>query len=268
METSDRQAEWARLEVANQKEMLAYLGTSPLAQVEQTNSLHWVITKVPSNDYNGVLSTQLTDSAIDSTIQRILDRFQAERLPFVWFIDQDTTPIDLSGRLVSRGCSRLDPGQGMAIELPALPDLLLKRSDLVVRRVNTPDELEAWMDVWTQMHGEARQPRIALYKSLLLRSDHRFRHYVAWLNGKPVGTTQLFLGKRSAGLYCEAVLPTYQRQGIGTALVVEALREAYLAGSTTVFTGPTPESASMYRRLGFRVFKSQGDMYHRWPDML
>lgn len=267
METFNRHAEWARLEVSNQQEMLTYFGTSPLAQAVHNHSLHWVITGVPSNDYNGILSTTLTDSTADQTIEQILTHFQAAKLPFVWYINRNTTPIDLPQRLVRHGCTRLDPGQGMALELSGLPNLTDSRADLVIRRVRTPDELTAWMDVWTQMDGEIRQPREALYNSLLLRPDLRLRHYVAWVADMPVGTAQLFLGQQSAGLYCVAVLPAYQRQKVGTALVLTALREAHLANYTTVLTGPTLESAFMYRQLGFDVFNSSSEVYHIWPDI-
>lgn len=267
METFNRQAEWARLETDNQQEMLAYFGTSPLAQTVHNDCLHWVITGVPSNDYNGILSTTLMDSTADQAIEQILTHFQAARLPFVWYVNGGTTPTDLPQRLVRHGCTRLDPGQGMALELSGLPNLTGSRADLVIRRVSTPDELTAWMDVWTQIDGENRQPREALYDSLLLRPDLRLRHYVAWVADRPVGTAQLFLGQQSAGLYCVAVLPAYQRQKVGTGLVLTALREAYLADYSIVLTGPTSESASMYRQLGFDVFNSYSEVYHIWPDI-
>lgn len=267
METFNRHAEWARLETDNQQEMLAYVGTSPLAQAIHDDSLHWVITGVPSNDYNGILSTTLMDSTADQAIEQILTHFQVTRLPFVWYINCGTTPTDLPQRLVRQGCTRLDPGQGMALELSGLPNLADSRADLVIRRVSTPDELTAWMDVWTQMNDENRQPREALYNSLLLRPDLQLRHYVAWVADRPVGTAQLFLGQQSAGLYCVAVLPAYQRQKVGTALVLTALQEAYLANYGTVLTGPTSESASMYRQLGFNVFNSSSEVYHSWPDI-
>ena len=53
---------WPYLEAANQAELLAYLGTSALAESYFAQDITWVITGVASNDYNGVLWARLTSA--------------------------------------------------------------------------------------------------------------------------------------------------------------------------------------------------------------
>jgi ribosomal protein S18 acetylase RimI-like enzyme len=45
--------------------------------------------------------------------------------------------------------------------------------------------------------------------------NSQYRTYLALLDGKPVGTSQLFLSEGVAGIYNVTVLPEARHQGIG-----------------------------------------------------
>lgn len=56
--------------------------------------------------------------------------------------------------------------------------------------------------------------------------DARFQTYLAILNGKPVGTSQLFLSEGVAGIYNVTCIPEARGQGIGSAITLAPLFEA------------------------------------------
>jgi predicted N-acetyltransferase YhbS len=77
-----------------------------------------------------------------------------------------------------------------------------------------------------------------------------------------VGSLSLFLGREAAGIYNVKVAPTKQRQGVGTAMTRAVLEEASNLGYRVGVVGPTPESRSMYERLGFVLHRQALPMYH------
>jgi ribosomal protein S18 acetylase RimI-like enzyme len=257
---------WPYLEAANQAELLAYIGTSALVESHFAEDITWVITGVASNDYNGVLWARLSSVEADAQVPRIVDRFRARNLPALWHIDPDSHPLDLSHRLEALGCQRLKPGTCMAADLTTLASNNTSLPGLTIERVTTTDALTAWIDVWMQDDPGERAPLERLYMSLGLSSAQPLRHYLARLDGIPVGVSQLFLGKQAAGLYCVAVVPAARRQGIGTALTLTLMADARAFGYRLGALGPSPDGYPMYHKLGFELFPSPFVGYTLWID--
>jgi len=254
---------WSKLETANRTEMLVHLGKSPLAEKHLTDELAWVITGVLSNDYNGVAWFRLAKSNVNPIIAEILGRFSSREVPFVWHMESDSQPADLARRLEVYGCRRLRPGVCMGADLSTLNEKMRNVPGLVIKRVVDAVNLAAWMDVWMHFDDGEREPRERLYASLGLDGDQPLRHYLARLDGQPVGVSQLFLSQDAAGLYCVGTLPEVQRQGIGTALTLMPLRDARTLGYRLSVLGPTRESQRMYQRIGFELFPGTSADYYR-----
>jgi ribosomal-protein-alanine N-acetyltransferase len=122
----------------------------------------------------------------------------------------------------------------------------------VLRRM-TLDDLPAVMliersmfpaDAWTEgmMRGElADQPRT--------------RHYlVAIVDDDVIGYAGLAAAGDQADVQTIAVLPPYQRLGVGSALLSDLLTEAARRGATAVFLevrADNPPAQRMYERFGF-----------------
>lgn len=263
--TIDRK-QWPALETENQAELLAYLGTAACAESFRAAHLSWVITGVDSNDYNGVIWARLDDDQADQLVPALVQQFRDRGLPALWQLDLFSQPADLPARLDRLGCARLDSGYGMGMPLINLPGDTNALPNLTIERVTTLADLAAWMDVWTHDGEETRAPREQLYATLGLDGALPLRHYLARLNGEPVGVAQLFLGQESAGVYCVAVLPEFRRIGIGTALTLTVLHQAQALSYSMAVLGPSPEGELMYRRLGFELFESPFVGYTLWHE--
>ena len=257
---------WPSLEAENQAELLAYLGTASCAQSYRSAAITWVITGVDSNDYNGVLWARLSATQADHHLPSLVQQFRDRRLPALWHLDPASQPPDLAERLSRLGCPRLRPGVCMAAPLPALRGEVPARPGLTIERVTTHADLADWIDIWIEGEDEARSPREQLYACLGLNGSQPLRHYLARLDGQPVGVSQLFLGQRTAGLYCVAVLAAFRRRGIGSALTLTPLRQAQALGYSIGVLGPSPEGQPMYQRLGFELFASPFVGYALWLD--
>jgi GNAT superfamily N-acetyltransferase len=155
----------------------------------------------------------------------------------------------------------------MAADLFALNETTKDIPGLTIERVVDSAGLSAWMDTWIQLDDEAHEPRERLYASLGLDGEQKLRHYLARLDGRPVATSQLFLGGEAAGIYCVTTIPEAQRRGIGTAVVLAPLLDARALGYRVAVLGPTPEAQHMYARMGFELFPSPLVAYSLWNEM-
>jgi len=258
--------QWPYLEAENQAELLAYLGTATCAESASTANITWVITGVDSNDYNGVVWTRLSPVEADQLVPKLVEMFHARQVPALWQLDPASQPADLAQRLDQLGCQALSSGVCMVAALDSLPQTIQLADGLSVQRVTTESDLDAWLDVWMHDDDEPRQPREQLYQSLGLSGPQLLRHYLARLGGEPVGVSQLFLGRRAAGLYSVSVLPAFRRRGIGSALTLTPFHDAQKEGYIIGVLGPSPEGQPLYKQLGFTLFPSPFVGYTLWRE--
>jgi GNAT superfamily N-acetyltransferase len=251
MQTS--RPDWPILEADNYAERLAYLGTSPLATSHRGTDLTWVVTGVVDDDYNGVIWTRLPAPDADVQVPLLVDQFRDQGLPAVWHVDASSEPADLARRLETLGCPAAPAPPPMVASLDALAREMSRFPGLTVDRVMTEDELRDWMDVRLQIAPEPRAMREAIYLSLGLGGRQPLHHYLARVDGEPAGVAQLFLGRRSAGLYSVGVAPAFRGRGIGTALVLTPLLVARTLGYDTGVVRPPADSRVMYEHLGFHA---------------
>jgi len=245
---------WPLLQADNQAERLAYLGTSAFATSHRGTDLTWVVTGVPSDDDNGVVWTRLTAEDADIQVPLLVEQFRDQELPALWHVDPASEPADLAPRLEALGCPLATAQVVMAAGLDSLAREMSRFPGLTVDRVVSPDDLADWIDVRGQIapEGDAvRALRGDLYLSLGLSGRQPLHHYLARVDGEPAGVAQLFLGRRSAGLYSVGVSPAFRGRGIGTALVLTPLLVARTLGYDVGLVRPPADAEAMYTHLGF-----------------
>lgn len=256
------QDRWPWLEAANMIEMLSYLGTSPLAERQVTEEIEWVITGVEDNTFNGVVRAHLSEANADQMIDEVAQRFQERHAWHLWFLTEDSRPVDLAQRLEAHGWSRLREGVGMALDLSAIAEPFPPPAGLTVERVVDEVGLVLWGTFYRYLGDHERdEPRERLYRSLGLSGAQPLRHYLARLYGEPAGGLSLFLEQEAVGIYNVEVAEHLRQRGVGTAMTRWVLGEARRLGAQVGVLAPTPESRSMYEQLGFVLHRQPLPMY-------
>lgn len=253
--------EWPVVEADNHAQRLAYLGTSALATSHRGTDLTWVVTGVPSEDYNGVVWTRLTTPDADIQVPLLVQQFRDQGLPAVWHVDAASEPRDLAPRLHALGCPAVAPQVAMAASLERLAREMSRFPGLTVDRVLSDEDMAEWIDVRGQITPEPKSLRQDLYVSLGLGGRQPLHHYLARVDGQPAGVAQLFLGRRAAGLYSVGVAPAFRGRGIGTALVLTPLLVARTLGYDIGVVRPPADSRVMYEHLGFMTLPPSGLAY-------
>jgi hypothetical protein len=125
-----------------------------------------------------------------------------------------------------------------------------------VRRVGTPDEylraLELDWEVW-----EVPEERRAEYRALqreawpLIEASGRAAHFVAYLEGEPVGFGRLVLAPAAGILMGGSTLASVRGRGVYTSLVHARWRATVERGVPRLAVSAGAMSAPILERLGF-----------------
>ena len=134
-------------------------------------------------------------------------------------------------------------------EKPAVPN------GLQITTVENEEMLRKWIHVASVGFGIAQDVENIWYEFFADAACERpFQTYLALLNDKPVGTSQLFTSAGVAGIYNVTCLPEARGQGIGAAITLAPLLDAREMGYRVGILQASSMGRRVYQRLGFQDF--------------
>jgi GNAT superfamily N-acetyltransferase len=143
----------------------------------------------------------------------------------------------------------------MAVDLSVLPEELPAHPGLRIVPVVDGNALRQWIHVASIGFRISEKFEKVWYDFFVdTVFDGQFQTYLALLNGKPVGTSQLFLSEGVAGIYNVTCIPEARGQGIGSAITLAPLLKARELGYRIGILQASQRGYGVYRRLGFQDF--------------
>lgn len=240
----------------NAAELLLDMGRTGGGEQRVEASLAWTIGGSPIDYHNCVVRADLDPADVDDTIAASVRAMRAHGVPGTWHVGPSMRPTDLGDRLVAAGFAA-SAEAGMAADLHALTEDLPTPAGLEIARVTDVDTLATWKNTLAQGFGEGEREATwvaEIYARIGFADDSPYRHYLAYLDGEPVGTSTVFLGAGVAGIYFVMAIPAVRRRGIGAAVTLAALRDARTLGFRIGVLGSSRAGHSVYSRLGFRDY--------------
>jgi GNAT superfamily N-acetyltransferase len=233
------------------------LARSPSVELSIGRYLTWLITDLPDHFMNLVVCNQLPPEGIDDLIESTLDRFRSMNIKRLsWLTQTDATFADLNETLLAHGLKFRDSfATEMAVDLSLLPDDLPTHPNVRIVPVDNDYALRQWIHIASigfKISEEFEKVWHDIFVDTIL--DARFQTYLAILNGKPVGTSQLFLSESVAGIYNVTCLPEARGQGIGSTVTLAPLLKARKMGYRIGVLQASQKGYNVYRRLGFQDF--------------
>ena len=234
--------------------MLLSMGRAGSGEESDDPRLVYTIGGSPIGYHNAVVHAELPDDEADAAIAGVVEKLRALNLPGCWHVDSSSTPRDLPARLKRHGFT----GGGepaMACPLEAPPEAELP-AGLAVERVRDDEALRALADVLAAGFGEGEvEARWAesVWRKIGFGDETPWRHYLARLDGRPVGCASLFVHPEDVGgIYFVCTHPDRRRRGIGRAVTLAAMRGARELGCRIAVLGTSNLGRPVYERLGFR----------------
>ncbi|GAA0620744.1 GNAT family N-acetyltransferase [Kribbella sandramycini] len=230
----------------NAAELLMAMGAAGGGSQRNDATARWTIGGSPLDYHNAVVAGG--PAAVPESVAEL----RKYGVPGSWHVGPALRSPELHTALLAAGFTHGGSEPGMALRLTDLrqPDAV---PGLELIRVSTEAALTTWQQTLGQGFGEGEKEArwvASVYRPLGLTDP--WRHYVAFLDGAPVGTITIYFAAGVAGVYFVMTVPEARRRGIGAALTAAALRQAEPEAQYAVL-GSSAAGRSVYESLGFRA---------------
>lgn len=241
----------------NGAELFLHMGRVGGGHQRVDQRLTWTIGGSPIDYHNCVVHADLDPAEVDAAIAESVRVMRASGVPGSWHVGPSMRPLDIGERLLAAGFTLGGSEPGMAVDLDDLIDDLPTPDGLDIVQVTDLATLTTWRDTLAQGFGEGEREATwvaEVYARIGFGADAPLRHFIARLDGEPVGTSTVYFGAGVAGIYFVMAVPSVRRRGIGAAVTLAALRAAHAQGHRIGVLSSSPAGHSLYRRLGFRDY--------------
>jgi GNAT superfamily N-acetyltransferase len=242
---------------ANWEDYHYCLGRSPNVELSVGRYLTWLMTDLPDHFMNLVVCSQLPAEGVDDLIESTLAHFRSMNIRKLSWLAHDGVPsVEINRVLLGHGLTFKESfATEMAVDLSVLPEELPAHPGLRIVPVVDGNALRQWIHVASIGFRISEKFEKVWYDFFVdTVFDGQFQTYLALLNGKPVGTSQLFLSEGVAGIYNVTCIPEVRGQGIGSAITLAPLLKARELGYRIGILQASQRGYGVYRRLGFQDF--------------
>jgi GNAT superfamily N-acetyltransferase len=233
------------------------LGRSSCVELSIGRYLTWFITNMPDHFMNLVVCTELPSEGADELVGNALSHFRSLNIKRLsWLAEECVSATEIRKSLVAHGLTfEKSFATEMAVDLMPLRESTALPTGLKIIPVEDRKTLSKWIHVASIGFGVPEEFESTWYDFFVdAVLDLPFRNYIALLNGKPVGTSQLFLSAGVAGIYNVTCIPEARGQGIGAALTLAPLLYARKIEYHIGILQASELGYRVYRRLGFQDF--------------
>jgi GNAT superfamily N-acetyltransferase len=233
------------------------LAQSPNVELSIGRYLTWFMTDLPDHFMNLVVCNQLPPEGIDDLIESALVHFRSMNIRRLsWLTQKGVLSAKINKALLAHGLTFKDSfATEMVVDLSRLPDDIPTHPGLRIVPVDDEHALKQWIRVASigfRISEEFEKLWYDFFVDAIF--NPQFRTYLALLDGKPVGTSQLFFSEGVAGIYNVSCIPEARGLGIGSAITLAPLLKAREMGYRIGILQASKQGYSVYRRLGFQDF--------------
>lgn len=213
-------------------------------------------TGVQASGLNPAIVKQL-DKRFNKTLNSCQIYYKKNQVPWALVLPDYILNKDIERELQLSTFSNEGTGVAMMLELDNA-QFPLQSSSLQYKLMS--DDLDAWSI--PLIYGFESTPEItSVYTQrhrMALSNTELIYHFFGYFDNKVVCSLTLSLCGNCARIDDVATMPTYQKQGFGSALIYEALRYAKQQNMNRCFLEASSDGLSLYKRIGFKeLFTNQ-----------
>jgi len=211
---------------------------------------------IPHPFLNRVLRTKSAfHEDASANVQETLALYKEHSLPCLWMEWAMEEQPSLSIELEQHGFRKVDSMPGMALEFSDWQDEDIPISGFEMRPVQSAAEFDITIGI---LQGSFGFPEVVARAFARFVANAGFdetapiKHYLGWLDDRPVSTITAFRHGGVTGIYNVATTEAVRGRGIGYATTAYALRQERDAGSEAAILHSSKLGYSVYRRIGFQ----------------
>jgi ribosomal protein S18 acetylase RimI-like enzyme len=210
---------------------------------------------VPSDTFNVIV---VKGTSLSPRVLASIEHFTSKDVPFALWYWQNA--IDAANRVVlmQYGLRHAETHTAMAADLSQVQLSSRHLDGLEIRQVATPNELQQFGKVISDLFGDSREGReVAVHFQQLsaypLSTFPAMRYYLGIFHGTVVATGTLFVGSQTAGIYDIVTHDQYRQRGIGTTMFQHLLKEAITTNRRYAVLQASKDGLGIYTRAGFQA---------------
>jgi ribosomal protein S18 acetylase RimI-like enzyme len=233
----------------------------PGTEVHQDRDVTWVVHTGDAWRNSGIM-VRLSPSSAARRLDALVARYRRHRRGMVLWISPLATPSHITDLLIARRlrCRKYFPA--MIRHLGDRVSPCRRPNGVVIRQVHDVAEFRSTPHpAIGPLTTTLRRSAFERLGALVSAPSARTRNYVAWLDDKPAGAIEVFLGSECAGIHGLSVLDRHQDRGIASALIEHACDDARTLGAQTIGLLASSEGQRLYMQRGFREVARFGCWY-------
>jgi len=232
----------------------------PGAEVYTGKDVSWCVTDVGFPTCNPIIHVNLKPDSVNGVLAMLTDKARKRKVNLHCWITRSTRPSNLAEYLTAHGFTSIGEATGMAIDLRDLNEANRAPKGFSIVEVKDNKTLKTWCQVAGTSFGvpEPVIPSIAAWCTREAKLDQPFKFYLGMLDGKPVATSNYYLGEGVCGLYFVGTLPEARNKGIGFSITQKPLLEAKKMGYRAGILQASQMGKPVYLKLGFKEYSKIG----------
>jgi len=208
---------------------------------------------LPCPFFNNVFSADIPPPQAEALVDDLTGRYRSRNVPCFWWSGPVNHNHRIRGLLEERGFAKAFEAAAMALDLSNCPPPKPGPAEIV--EVTSEGQIADWTRTCTAAFGfdDALSGWWhELFTSIPFGDTTPLRHFLAYIDGAPVGTASAYIEDGVVGLASVGVREQYRRRGVGSALTLTALETARSQGCRLGVLFSSEMATPMYQGLGFR----------------
>jgi GNAT superfamily N-acetyltransferase len=208
---------------------------------------------IPSFRLNHAADIDVSEEDVEAILNVVTEYFLSRDIPSFGFrVSPLTRPKALVPTLLSQGFEMKDEDSVMVFGGARPKDTA--DSSVDVREIRETD-IGVFGQTSVMAYEMPSEWNEGFNGLFLQRLRSGGRHYLAYVDGVPVGTCALLSSMKTGGVFSVGTLKEYRGRGIATAMTLRAVRDSFDDGNTlhTLQTEKGGYPERLYSRMGFEI---------------
>jgi GNAT superfamily N-acetyltransferase len=211
--------------------------------------------EMPVPLFNNATSINVNEDEAENLLNKVINYFSSRGFPFACFrISPLTHPRSFTSLLECYGFERKPEHEQSVMVFKEKP-LEDKLNPAVKVEEISKDEIDLFDRLLIRSFKMSIEWKEVFNKINLEWMRKGAKHYLAYVEGKTVGTTTLISLMKTGGIFSVGTLKEYRRRGVGTTLTVHALMDSINEGNDlhTLQATKGGDAERLYQKIGFKI---------------